>query len=162
LVNGETSAAEATSIDITQAIEVEGKKILDNIAGALQKGFEDLSALVVVTAVVETSAQIAFGLKDVKFDDQTISTKITAMALTKLELDGDVYHLIPPKTIEAEIRAEVIKEHKENLALSKENWKNFIDGIATIVQIGADMANHPLPNLRSRSMQVYTQPSLTR
>lgn len=161
-MNTGTAGAQATSADIAQDFEVEAKKLLNNIGKSLQEAFADLSALVVVTAVAETSAQIAFGLRNVNFDDQSISTKITAMALTKMDIDGDVYHLIPSKSVDPEIRNEIIKEHKENLTLSKENWKSFIDSIATIVQIGADMANHPLPNLRSRSIQVYSQPSLAR
>lgn len=162
LVNAGTAAAKATSPDIAQDFDVEAKKLLNNIGNALQEAFADLSALVVVTAVAETSAQIAFGLRNVNFDDQSISTKITAMALTKIEIDGDVYHLIPAKNIDPEIRNEVINEHKANLTLSKENWKSFIDSVATIVQIGADLAGVSLPNLRPRAMQVYSQPSLTR
>lgn len=162
LVNSETAAAEATSVDNAQAFEVEARKILDNIAKDLREAFEDLTAIVVVTAVAETSAQLALAVPSGKFDDPKISTKITAMALTRMEIDGDVYNLIPAKGIDPEIRNEVIKEHKENLSLARENWKRFIDGIVTIVEIGADMANYPLPNLRSRTMQVHAQPPLTR
>jgi len=36
-----------------------------------------------------------------------------------------------------------------------------IDGVLTIVEIGADMADISLPNVRSRMMQIHAQPPLT-
>jgi hypothetical protein len=116
----------------------------------------------VVTAAAETDAQLTLAMPNGKFDDPNIRTKITAMALTRMEIEGDVYTLLPAKGNDPEIRAEIIKEHKVNIALATENWKKFIDGILTIVEIGADMADVNLPNIRSRIMQIHAQPPLTR
>ena len=120
-----------------------------------------MTAIVVVTAATETDAQLTLATQSGKFDDPNIRTKITARALTRMELGGDVYTLLPAKGNDPEIRAEIIKEHKQNIALATENWKKFIDGILTIVEIGADMADISLPNVRSRMMQIHTQPPLT-
>jgi len=120
-----------------------------------------LTAIVVVTAAADTDAQLTLATRNGKFDDPNIRTKITAMALTRMELEGDVYTLLPAKGNDPEIRAEVIKEHKQNIALATENWKKFIDGVLTIVEIGADMADISLPNVRSRMMQIHAPPPLT-
>jgi hypothetical protein len=147
-----------TSVDNELDFKVEAKKILDNVAKDLREAFEDLTAIVVVTAVAETDAQLTLATQSGKFDDPNIRTKITAMALTRMELEGDVYTLLPAKGNDPEIRAEIIKEHKQNIALATENWRKFIDGVLTIVEIGADMADISLPNVRSRMMQIHGPP----
>jgi hypothetical protein len=164
MANNETAARttkEVTSVDNGLDFKVEAKKILDNVAKDFREAFEDLTAVVVVTAAAETDAQLTLAMRNGKFDDPNIRTKITAMALTRMEIEGDVYTLLPAKGNDPEIRAEVIKEHKVNIALATENWKKFIDGILTIVEIGADMADVNLPNIRSRIMQIHAQPPLT-
>jgi len=156
-----TTTTRATSVDKGLDFKVEARKILDNVAKDFREAFEDLTAVVVVTAAAETDAQLTLAMHNGKFDDPNIRTKITAMALTRMEIEGDVYTLLPAKGTDPEIRAEVIKEHKENVALATENWKKFIDGILTIVEIGADMADVNLPNIRSRIMQIHAHPPLT-
>jgi hypothetical protein len=157
--NNETArTTKVTSVDNELDFKVEAKKILDNVAKDFREAFEDLTAVVVVTAAAETDAQLTLAMPNGKFEDPNIRTKITAMALTRMEIEGDVYNLIPAKGTDPEIRAEVIKEHKQNIALATENWKKFIDGILTIVEIGADMADVSLPNIRSRIMQIHAQP----
>jgi hypothetical protein len=148
-----------TSAENGQDFAAEAEKILQTIAVDIRRALEDLSAVVVVTAAADTDAQVNLALPEGKFD-QTITSKITAMALTRMEIDGDVYTLIPSKSNEPEIREEIIKLHKDNVALATQNWKNFIDGILTIVEIGASMANVRLPNIRSRS--IPAQPALVR
>jgi hypothetical protein len=157
-----TTTTEVTSSDMALDFKVEAKKLLDNVAADLREAFEDLTAVVVVTAAAEVDAQLTLAMPSGRFDDPNIRTKITAMALTRMEIDGDVYNVIPAKGNDPEIRAEIIKEHKQNIALATENWKKFIDGILTIVEVGADMADVSLPNVRSRVMQVYAPPPLNR
>jgi hypothetical protein len=157
-----TTTTSTTSVDDLEAFQVEARDILTNIAKDIKEAFKDLTAVVVVTAVADTEVQLTLARPDREFD-QEIATKITSMALTRMEIDGDVYNLIPAKGNDPEIRNEVIKEHKQNIALATENWRKFIEGILTIVEVGADMANVSLPNARSRRLlQTYAQPPLTR
>jgi hypothetical protein len=139
----------------------EAQKILYNVAKDLREAFKDLTALVVVTAAADTNAQIKLALKDVEFNNE-IASNVTSMALTRMELDGDVYSMIPTKGNDPEIRAEVMTEHKQNITLATQNWNNFIDGVLKVVQIGATMAKVDIPlELLSRpSGSVH--PALTR
>ena len=156
-----TATTTRTSADNVQDFEIEARGILANIAKDIKEAFKDMSAIVVVTAVAETEAQLDLAMPHAEFKKE-IGTRITSMAVTRMEIDGDVYNLLPAKGNNPEIRNEVIKEHKENIALATENWKKFLDGIVTIVEIGADMANVDLPNARSRRLHTYAQPPLTR
>jgi hypothetical protein len=143
-------------METTLGFEAEAKKVLDNIITQIGEAFEDLKAVVVVTAAVDTDAQISFNPKDAKLDSwkqlENIKTKITAMASTRMELDGDVYALIPAKSNEPDIRQELLTLHRENVELATENWKKFLDGVLTVVEIGADIAGVTLPNFRTRIM----------
>jgi hypothetical protein len=139
----------------------EAQKILYNVAKDLREAFKDLTAVVVVTAAADTNAQIKLALKNAEFNTE-IASNVTSMALTRMELDGDVYSMIPAKGNDPEIRAEVMAEHKQNIALATQNWNNFIDGVLKVVQIGATMAKVDIPfELLSRPA-VPVQPALTR
>ncbi len=159
--NGTTTTTTKTSGDDVKDFEIEARGILANIANDIKEAFKDMTAVVVVTAVAETDAQLDLAMPHAEFKKE-IGSKITSMAVTRMEIDGDVYNLIPAKGNDPEIRNEVIKEHKENIVRATENWKKFIDGIVTIVEIGADMANIELPNARSKRFQTFAQPPLTR
>ena len=156
LGDNELAMTRAPTMESRLDFEAEGRKLLDNIIKQIAEAFEDLKAVVVVTAAVDTDAQISFNPKDAKLDSwkqlENIKTKITAMASTRMELDGDVYALIPAKSNEPDIRQELLTLHKENVELATENWKKFLDGVLTVVEIGADMAGVTLPNARTRFM----------
>lgn len=137
----------------------EAEEVLRSITESIRKAFEDISAIVVVTAAADTSVQIRLALPDGKFDE-SITTKITAMALTRMELDGDVYTIIPAKSNEPEIRDEVMRLHKDNIELATRNWKNFVDGIQSIVEIAASIAGVRLPNNRAKSLIATHTPPL--
>ena len=153
---GETGSS-ATGRDFA----AEAEQILYNVAKDIRIALQDLSAVVVVTAAANTDAQITLAMKEGKFDKE-IATNITSMALTRMEIDGDVYTLIPAKGNDPEIREEVMKEHKQNITLATQNWNNFIDGLLKIVQIGASMAQVDIPlNLLARPT-IPVQPAFTR
>jgi hypothetical protein len=156
-----TATSTTTTEDDIEAFQSEARSILKNIAEDIKEAFQDLRAIVVVTAVAETDAQLTLANPEAEFDE-ALRTKITSMALTRMEIEGDVYNLIPAKGNDPELRNELIKEHKENIVLATENWKKFIEGIVTIVEVGAEIANVNLPNIRSRRLQTFAQPPLTR
>ncbi len=134
---------------------IEAEEVLRSISENIRRAIEDISALVVVTAAADTSVQMKLAMPDGKFDE-SITTKITAMALTRMEIDGDVYTIIPAKSNEPDIREEVLRLHKDNIELATRNWKNFVDGIQSIVEIAANIAGVRLPNSRAKSL-VTTQ-----
>jgi hypothetical protein len=137
--------------DASTNYTIEAEEILRTISENIRKAMEDLSALVVVTAAADTSVQMKLAMPDGKFDE-TITTKIIAMALTRMEIDGDVYNIIPAKSNEPDIRDEVMRLHKDNIELATRNWKNFVDGIQSIVEIAANIAGVRLPNSRAKSL----------
>jgi hypothetical protein len=137
----------------------EAEEVLRSITESIRKAFEDISAIVVVTAAADTSVQIRLAMPDGKFDE-SITTKITAMALTRMELDGDVYTIIPAKSNEPEIRDEVMRLHKDNIELATRNWKNFVDGIQSVVEIAANIAGVRLPNNRAKPLIATHTPPL--
>jgi hypothetical protein len=139
---------------------IEAEEVLRTISENIRKAIEDISALVVVTAAADTSVQMKLAMPDGKFDE-SITTKITAMALTRMEIDGDVYNIIPAKSNEPEIREEVIRLHKDNIELATRNWKNFVDGIQSIVEIAANIAGVRLPNSRAKSLVATQTPLVT-
>jgi hypothetical protein len=139
---------------------IEAEEVLRTISENIRKAIEDLSAIVVVTAAADTSVQIKLAMPDGKFDE-SITTKITAMALTRMELDGDVYTIIPTKSSEPEIREEVMRLHKDNIELATRNWKNFVEGIQSIVEIAANIAGVKLPNSRAKPMMTMHTPLAT-
>jgi hypothetical protein len=149
-----------------RGLQADANKLLEKIVTQIEEAFEDFKAVVVVTAAADTDAQVKFNIKHGDFS-QEIQAKITAMASTRMDVDGDVYTMIPAKTNEPEIRQEVMTLHKQNIALATENWKKFLDGVLTIVEIGADIANIELPNVRNRmlttiSPSVSALPPVTR
>jgi hypothetical protein len=163
-MSNETTAAKITLGDNGLGFEAEAKKLLDNIVSQVGEAFADFKAIVVITAAADTDTQINFNMKNAEFSED-IKTKITTMASTRMEIDGDIYAMIPAKTTDPEIRQEVITLHRENVALATENWKKFLEGVLTIVEIGADLAGIKLPNARSRLMAtisptVAPQPAL--
>jgi hypothetical protein len=149
-----------------RGLEADANKLLGKIVTQIEQAFEDFKAVVVVTAAADTDAQVKFNIKHGDFN-QEIQAKISAMASTRMDIDGDVYTMIPGKTNDPEIRQEVMTLHRQNIALATENWKKFLDGVLTIVEIGADIAGLELPNVRNRllttiSPPVSPQPALAR
>jgi hypothetical protein len=78
-----------------------------------------------------------------------------------MEIDGDVYTIMPAKSSDPEIREEIMRLHKDNIELATRNWKNFVQGKQPIVEIAANIAGIRLPNNRPRSL-ISTQTPLHR
>ena len=133
-------------------VEAAARKFADDLMKQIKEGFEDIQAIVVWTAAANTDAQIDFNMKKGDPDTDKLKTKITAMASTRIEVDGDVSYMIPAETTEPRIRQEVITLHKENIALAMENSKKLLDTVLTMIEIMGEIAGLNLPDFRKRLM----------
>jgi hypothetical protein len=119
----------------------EGRKLANKILTQIEQAVNDVKALVVFTAAVHPDAQIDNNLKDGIVDLSNLKGKVTAMASTRIEIDGDISAMIPAESNAPEIRQQLMELHRENLALAQENVKRLLNTLLTFVEIGASIAN---------------------
>jgi hypothetical protein len=121
----------------------EGRKLANKILTQIEQAVNDVKALVVFTAAVHPDAQIDNNLKDGIVDLSNLKGKVTAMASTRIEIDGDISAMIPTESTAPEIRQQLMELHRENLALAQENVKRLLNTLLTFVEIGASIAKVP-------------------
>jgi|SRR5215216_811842 len=123
---------------------------INNFGKELTYLSEDLKAIEVVTAVGTTTVDITSGAKaDVtnlanSNDESEISSKLTVLARTRFELDGDLLVVLPTKkSLTASSKSENKVETNENL---KDNEPIQID--TEILNLHKENVNMALQNLQ--------------
>jgi hypothetical protein len=117
-----------------------GQMLADKIVKQIEEAVDDVKALVVFTAAVHPDAQIENNLKGGVVNWDNLKAKVTAMASTRIEIDGDISAMIPAESNAPEIRQQLMELHRENLALAQQNVKRLLDTLLTFVEIGAKFA----------------------
>ncbi len=110
----------------------------DDIKKSLQTQFEDITNIEVITAVAEDITPPPGQITDMEELKKVTVKNISYYARTTMQLDGDIYTLLPSGT-DLQLREQVLEIHKENTKAAVENWNNLARVSFTGVIIVAGM-----------------------
>jgi hypothetical protein len=110
----------------------------DDIKKSLQTQFEDITNIEVITAVAEDITPPPGQITDMEELKKVTVKNISYYARTTMQLDGDIYTLLPSGT-DLQLREQVLEIHKENIKAAVENWNNLARVTFTGVIIVAGM-----------------------
>ena len=134
-----------------------GQSVLDTLSTRINKGLQDLSAIVIVTARANIDTPVSINTTSGEITVTNINAKLAA--LTSIGLDGDIVDVIPDDSVDAQKRGEIMQRHDGNVERGVKNWNHFVEGIIKIVRIAADLSGRELPNSFNTAGQIVTIPS---
>lgn len=116
----------------------------DDIKKDLQTQFEDITNIEVITAVAEDITPPQGQITNMEELKKVTVKNIAYYARTTMQLDGDIYTLLPSGT-DPQIRDQVLKIHEENVKTAVENWNNLARVTFTGFIIVAGLLNVQVP-----------------
>lgn len=107
----------------------------EKLAGAMNTFFEtikkemaDLSYMEIVTVVGDPKTAIDAKANDI-VEALNDTPKLTIVARTRIELDGDIAMIVPSDEDTSKLRQDIMALHKENAAAAVNNWNTFVKNI---------------------------------
>jgi hypothetical protein len=111
----------------------------------------DLSYVEVITAAGDPYVNLDTGKENIIDALQSATVKPKILARTKIELDGDIFMIIPTQNDDsAKIEQDVLAIHKENVDAAIANWNQFMNTILQAIKVTAEIAGitkTPLDNI---------------